>query len=95
VHGEGEPGSASETLVYYSKPECPLCDKSWPVVEALAARYRLGLERVDILSDPALERRYGERIPVLVLGDAELGWGRLSSRALERALERHAATRVA
>jgi hypothetical protein len=82
-----------DTLVYYSKPDCPLCDKSWPVAEALAVRHRLGLEEVDIRSDPSLERRYGERIPVLLLGDAELGWGCLSPRALERSLDRALAER--
>jgi glutaredoxin len=76
------------TLVYYSKPDCPLCDKSWSLAAALAARHRLDLQKVDILSDPALERRYGQRIPVLVLGDQELGWGRLSERALDRRLQR-------
>jgi glutaredoxin len=77
------------TLLYYSKPDCPLCEKSWPVAERLAERYQLALESVDILSDAALQRRYGERIPVLVLGDTELGWGRLSQRALERKLAEH------
>lgn len=76
------------TLVYYSKADCSLCDKSWPVARELAERHRLELEKVDILSDPSLEERYGERIPVLVLGEVELGWGRLSARALERALGR-------
>lgn len=85
----------SATLVYYSKPDCPLCEKSWGVAEEVAARYRLGLERVDILSDPALARRYGEKIPVLVLGDAVLGSGRLSARATARALERVLASRSA
>jgi hypothetical protein len=75
-------------LVYYSKPDCPLCEKGWPVAESLAARHGLGIERIDILSDPGLVTRYGERIPVLVLGEVELGWGRLSERALERTLGR-------
>lgn len=81
------------TLVYYSKPDCPLCDKSWALAAELAARHRLDLRKVDILSDPSLERRYGQRIPVLVLGDEELGWGRLSERALDRRLQRALAAR--
>ena len=74
------------TLRYYSKPDCPLCEKSRPVAEQLARAFDLGFEEVDILSEAALEARYAERIPVLVLGDRELGWGRLSQRALERRL---------
>lgn len=79
----------NDRLLYYSKPDCPLCEKSRPVAERLAERYELALECVDILSDAALHRRYAERIPVLVLGDTELGWGRLSQRALERKLTEH------
>ena len=79
----------SRTLRYYSKPDCPLCEKSRPVVEKLARAFGLTLEEIDILSDAALEARYGERIPALVLGDRELGWGRLSQRALERKLAEH------
>jgi len=78
--------NAPRTLVFYTKPDCPLCDKAWPLAQQLAARFELALVRVDIRSDPALEGRYGEKIPVLVLGERELGWGRLSERALERQL---------
>jgi len=77
---------SARTLLFYTKHDCPLCDKGWPVAEALAARFELELRRVDIASDPALVRRYGEKIPVLVLGEDELGWGLLSQRALEKKL---------
>lgn len=76
------------TLLYYSKRDCPLCEKSRPVAERLAQAFGLILEEVDI-SGAGLEARYGEKIPVLVLGDQELGWGRLSQRALERKLAEH------
>lgn len=74
------------TLRYYSKPDCPLCEKSRPVAEQLARVFGLTLEEVDVLSEAALEARFGERIPVLLFGERELGWGRLSRRALEREL---------
>ena len=74
-------------LVYFSKDDCPLCDKGLAVVERLAARYGLRIKKVDIASDPALFARYRERVPVLELDEAELGWGLLSERAIERKLE--------
>ena len=77
-----------DELVFYSKPGCCLCDHSLPVVEALAQRHGLGLRKVNIEDDPRLMQLHGERIPVLALGDQELGWGRLSERALERKLSR-------
>jgi glutaredoxin len=73
-------------LTYYTKAECPLCEKSRPVVERLSRRFGLGVRDVDVASDPALLERHGTRIPVLELDGDELGWGLLSERALEREL---------
>lgn len=75
-------------LTLYSKPDCCLCDQGLPIVERLADRYRLTVEKVDITSDPRLYELHGERIPVVELDGEELGWGRLSERALERKLEK-------
>jgi hypothetical protein len=53
----------------YSRPECELCDE---LVAELAGL--LGpadrVTVVDICGDPELERRYGQRVPVL-LADGE------------------------
>ena len=77
-----------EPLRFFSKSDCPLCDKGLAVVRRLAERHGLEVETVDIASDPALVRRHGERIPVLEIAGRELGWGLLSERALERELAR-------
>ena len=77
-----------DALVFFSKEDCPLCDKGLVVVRRLARRYDLRIEKVDIQSDPALQAKYGERIPVLMWGEAELGWGLLSERAIERKIGR-------
>jgi len=82
-------------LTFYTKPGCSLCDQGYPLVEELAERFGLEVRRVDIRSDPALVERHGQRIPVLELDGEELGWGRLSARALERNLARRAADREA
>jgi hypothetical protein len=79
-------GSLGGTLLFHSSPDCPLCDKSWPVAQRLARRFGLALEKIDIRSEVSLVKRYGERIPVLTLDGEELGWGRLSQRALDRKL---------
>jgi glutaredoxin len=71
-------------LHYYAKADCPLCEKSRPIAADLARRFGYELESVDIESDPALGRRYGETIPVLELDGAVLAWGRFSERALTR-----------
>jgi glutaredoxin len=59
-------------LTLYGKPGCHLCDDARAVVrEALAGR-DVALREVDVTLDPALERRYGERIPVLAVDGEEL-----------------------
>jgi glutaredoxin len=61
---------ASVTL--YGKPGCHLCDEARAVVsEALVGR-DVVLEEVDVTRDPALDHRYGERIPVLAVDGEEL-----------------------
>ena len=57
-------------LTLYTKPDCCLCDEAAEALERVGARVPFTLEVVDISTDPELQRRYGERIPV-VLVDGE------------------------
>lgn len=54
----------------------------------LARDHGFSLRRVHIESGKPLLEAYGERVPVLQLDGKELGWGRLSARALEREASR-------
>ncbi len=54
------------TLTIYSRPGCHLCDDMKAVVRRVAERVPVTIEDVDISTDPALERRYGTEIPVLL-----------------------------
>jgi hypothetical protein len=58
-------------LVLYSRSGCHLCDEM-----ILALHSHLGADVpvaiVDVDSDPALESRYGERVPLLMDGEIEL-----------------------
>ena len=76
------------TVVFYSKPDCPLCDEGFRKVARLAGLHGLVVKKVDIEGDPGLFERYRYRIPVVEYDGEELGWGRLSERGLERKLER-------
>jgi glutaredoxin len=77
---------ASVTL--YGKPGCHLCDEARAVVsEALAGR-DVDLEEVDVTLDPVLERRYGERIPVLAVDGDELFEYVVDARALAERLDK-------
>ena len=77
----------AEQISFYSKSDCPLCDTGLEKLAPLAEKFGLGIVKVDIESDPELLKRYRWRIPVAVLRQEELGWGRLSSGALSRRME--------
>jgi hypothetical protein len=51
-------------------------------------RLRVPFEEVDIEQDEALERAYGELIPLLLQGDTEIARAPQDERTLRRALSR-------
>lgn len=55
----------------YSRPECGLCEELLHELSTiLPAEAAASVRVIDIGSDPELERKYGQRIPVL-LADGE------------------------
>lgn len=58
--------------VLYTRPECSLCEKLSPHLAAAAELYGLSVQKVDVSRDPALEARFGQRLPVLVVKDQEV-----------------------
>jgi hypothetical protein len=59
-------------LTVYGKPGCHLCDDARAAVRDALAGRDVGMREVDVTLDPLLERRYGERIPVVALDGEEL-----------------------
>ena len=58
-------------MTLYGKPGCCLCDEAREAVSAVRATRPFELEEVDVSLDPVLDRRYGERIPVLCVDGEE------------------------
>lgn len=52
-------------LVLYSRSYCHLCDDMALALEKLGSSLDFDFSIVDVDSDPALEARYGELVPVL------------------------------
>jgi hypothetical protein len=67
--------SITMQLILYGTYGCHLCEQARELVLPFAAA-GVDLKEVDILDDPALEERYGIRIPVLLHPESaqELGW---------------------
>ena len=55
----------------YSAEGCHLCESARRVLERVRAEVAFELEEVDIGGDPELERRYRERIPVVLVDGEE------------------------
>jgi hypothetical protein len=72
-HSTGQPGTNAMPLVLYQRDDCHLCDLALAVLaEARAPDF----DSLWVDDDPALEARYGERVPVLRDGGSgrELDW---------------------
>jgi glutaredoxin len=73
-------------VTLYSKPDCPLCDEARDALGHVRARVEFDLREVDITTDPKLEARYRERIPVIALEGEELFDFHVDEPALEQRL---------
>lgn len=63
-------------VTLYMRRDCHLCEQARATLlrAGRAERVTPEITRVDIDTDPALVARYGDRIPVALLGDHELAW---------------------
>lgn len=54
-------------LTFYTKEECHLCHVALEIVDKAARKVDFILESVDITTDPELEEKFGEKIPMLYI----------------------------
>jgi hypothetical protein len=59
-------------LTVYSRNYCHLCDDMHAALKQLAPVLGFEIDVVDVDSSPELEQRYGELVPVLVHGEAQI-----------------------
>jgi glutaredoxin len=55
------------TLTLYSRPDCSLCDEMEAVLLEVRQDIPFQLEKIDISTDPELNRRFSLEIPVLYI----------------------------
>jgi thiol-disulfide isomerase/thioredoxin len=72
----------SIALTLYGRTWCHLCDDMLAGLQKMQARLPFEVTVIDIDSDPALEQRYGELVPVLAHGERELCHYHLDSAAV-------------
>lgn len=60
------------TLTLYGRSYCHLCDEMLDQLHLLRGELGFTVEVVDVDHDPALEKRFGDLVPVLMAGETEL-----------------------
>ncbi len=69
-------------VVLYTRVGCHLCDDAGAVL----ARHGLDVRTIDVDSDPQLQARYNECVPVVVIDGRERFRGRVDELLLRRLL---------
>ena len=73
-------------LTLYTRPGCHLCNTMKAVVQRVRRQQAFKLTELDVSADPALERRYGRDVPVLLIDGVEVARHRLDETELTRRL---------
>jgi glutaredoxin len=69
-----------------SRPGCHLCDDARAVVAAVCADLGVSWDEVDITTDPELDARYREQIPVTLVDGRQHDFWRVDAGRLRAAL---------
>lgn len=83
-----EPATPAPRVTLYGRAGCHLCDTAREVVARVCADLGETWEEIDIDTDPVLEDRYGEEIPVTLVDGAQHDFWRVDEARLRAALTR-------
>jgi glutaredoxin len=76
-------------VTIYSRHGCHLCEDAIATVKLLQHELDFELEIIYIDGDPALEKLYGEQVPVTHIGGVHHDYWRIDSERFRSSLERH------
>ena len=78
--------SVTAGFLLYSRPGCGLCEEMLAELRALPAARGVSVDVADVDADPATRKRFGLKIPVLLLGGDLVCYGRLDHEEVHKAL---------
>ena len=78
--------SAEPRVTFYSRVGCHLCDDARAVVARVCADLGESFVEVDVDSDPDLEDRFGEEVPVTFVDGRQHDFWRVDEGRLRAAL---------
>jgi glutaredoxin len=73
-------------IKFYTKVDCPLCEKAHLVLEELKEDLDLKIEIIDIYQSDELIEKYGLMIPVVEADGEEIDYGYISKEFLRERL---------
>ncbi len=71
-------GKGIVKVVLYTKPGCPLCERTEGILLLLSGLVEIDLEYIDISSDYSLFQKYQYDIPVLFVNGEEIARHRMN-----------------
>lgn len=71
---------------FYTKKKCPLCEEAKDLLKILQREMTFTLLEVDIYSNDKLLEQYGLMIPVVVINDQVVQYGRIDLDEIRRYL---------
>jgi len=75
-------------LTVLSRDYCHLCEELITALKRFQGRYDFDIEVVDVDADPALEDKWGDKVPVLLDGEREICHYFLDHEAVDARLAR-------
>jgi hypothetical protein len=73
----------------YSRPGCGLCEEMLSELAALPAACGIPIEVIDVDLNPAMQARYGHKVPVLLFAGELVCHGRLDPQEVDKTLAHH------
>ncbi|MED4080190.1 glutaredoxin family protein [Halalkalibacterium halodurans] len=70
-------------VTFYSKEQCPLCDKGLAKMKRLKDEFSFDLEVVDIYEDDELLEKYQLMIPVVAINDEQVDYGMIDEQKVK------------
>ncbi|MFQ6051447.1 MAG: glutaredoxin family protein [Candidatus Hydrothermarchaeota archaeon] len=74
-------------IEFYTKKDCPLCEKAESIIEELRHVYNLDVKKVDITQNPEIYERYRQEIPVIRIHGRYTLKGVIDKKELRKKME--------
>ena len=86
--GRSTADASNPRVTLFGRPGCHLCEAAREVIERVCEDLGEQYVEVDIDSDPSLQHRFGEEIPVTFVDGAQHDFWRVDEARLRAALSR-------